>query len=239
MTAPMKAAEPAAAIREPALGALAGGYRGVTALVTGLDEADFMRPSRCAGWAVVDVLYHLLCDAQRALVALATPTDARADTDFITYWRYFAGGPAPSLAAARQARSTRIAAASWDRPAALVALWQETTEAAVRAAAAVPANSRLTTQGHVLALPDLLASFAVEAAVHHLDMTLDLPDAAEPDADALALTRRTLDGVLGSGTVRPSWSDPEYALKGTGRLGLDAAERRLLGASADQFPLFG
>ena len=35
-----------------ALGAFDAGYQKVTAVTAGLSEADLMRPTRCAGWAV-------------------------------------------------------------------------------------------------------------------------------------------------------------------------------------------
>ena len=60
-----------------ALDALETGYRQVTDVVTGLGPAELMRPTGCAGWAVTDVLYHQLLDAQRALVAFATPAPGR------------------------------------------------------------------------------------------------------------------------------------------------------------------
>ena len=42
--------------RVAVLDALDAAYRNVTAVAGGLGEADLMRPSRCAGWAVADVL---------------------------------------------------------------------------------------------------------------------------------------------------------------------------------------
>ena len=47
--------------------------------------------SRCSGWLVADVLFHLLCDAQRALVALvalvalASPASGPPDRDFVKH----------------------------------------------------------------------------------------------------------------------------------------------------------
>jgi hypothetical protein len=181
---------------------------------------------------VVDVLYHVLLDGQRALIALATPDDGLADTDFITYWRDFPGG----TGAGEHARAVRIAASAF-RPRTLVQLWDETSAAVVRAARSTAADSRLVTQRHVLALPDLLATLAVEACVHRLDLTVDLPDAADPDPVPLALVRRTLDGLLGAGVPRPDWTDLRYALKGTGREPLTPAESRVLAGT--RFPLFG
>jgi hypothetical protein len=37
----------------------------------------------------------------------------------------------------------------------------------------------------------------------------------------------------------PSWDDVTYALKGTGRVPLDAPEREFLGPRAGRYPAFG
>jgi len=54
----------------------------------------------------------------------------------------------------------------------------------------------------------------------------------------LAVTRETLDGVLGQ-TVPTVWHDASYALKATGRARLTADDRARLGVLADRFPLLG
>jgi hypothetical protein len=69
------------------LDALDAVYGKVTDAVNGLGDADMMRPSRCAGWAVADVLYHQLLDARRALRTFATPSAGPADRDDVSYWR--------------------------------------------------------------------------------------------------------------------------------------------------------
>lgn len=230
-----RAAEPQAVTREQGLLAMIRAYRGLTAAVTERSDADLMRPSRCTGWAVIDVLYHVLLDAQRALVALATPDERLCDADYITYWRAFSGPANPSSAG--HARAVRLAASAF-RPRTVIQLWEQTSEAALRAARACPADSNLGTQHHILTLPDLLTTFAVEACVHTLDLTLELPDVPEPASEPLPLVRRTLDGLLGSGKPRPDWDDVEYALKGTGRLPLEPAEVSIVAPMADRFPLF-
>jgi hypothetical protein len=71
--------------RDQALDALQDAYQDVTELVAGLDEHELLQPSRCQGWAVRDLLFHMLLDAQRALVTLATPaTGPPADGCFAT-----------------------------------------------------------------------------------------------------------------------------------------------------------
>lgn len=96
----------------------------------------------------------------------------------------------------------------------------------------------MTTQGHVLRTTDFVATLAVEAAVHYLDLTVELPAAPAPDPSSLRLVRRVLDGLLGC-PVPVDWDDRGYALKGTGRVPLTDEDRTALGALAERFPLFG
>jgi Mycothiol maleylpyruvate isomerase N-terminal domain len=77
--------------RDAVQDALQASYQQITAVAGALGDAELMLPTRCAGWAIGDVLYHQLLDARRALVALATPADAgqRPDVDDVSYWRPF------------------------------------------------------------------------------------------------------------------------------------------------------
>ena len=76
---------------------LSATYRAVTDLVAGRTDRDFDRPTRCEGLAVGPLLFHLLLNAQRALMAFASPGDPHADRDFASYWEDFPGriGPRP------------------------------------------------------------------------------------------------------------------------------------------------
>jgi Mycothiol maleylpyruvate isomerase N-terminal domain len=65
--------------RAGAENALQAVYRNTTTVAGGLGEADLMRPSRCAGWALGDVLYHRLLDARRALRTFASPAAGPPD----------------------------------------------------------------------------------------------------------------------------------------------------------------
>jgi hypothetical protein len=60
-----------------------------------------------------------------------------------------------------------------------------------------------------------------------------------PLPEALALTARTLDSLLGDGGRPSSWDDVTYALKATGRVPLDTPDREFLGHLAGQYPVFG
>lgn len=216
--------------------ALAQAYDGITRVVAALDDADLQRPTRCRGWVVADLLFHLLCDAQRALVTLASPADGPPDVDDVGYWRSFP----PGDDGARHAWWARRSAAAFDQPTGIVRLWTDTAPAAVRAAGAAVQTSDpdacVTTQGHVLRIGDFLATLTTEAVVHHLDLVLDLPDAPAPGQLATAVAVATMDGLLSDDAVRPAgWDDVEFLLKATGREPLGERDRVELGDAAGWF----
>ncbi|OLR93825.1 maleylpyruvate isomerase N-terminal domain-containing protein [Actinokineospora bangkokensis] len=190
----------------------------------------------CAGWHAGDLLFHQLCDARRALVALNTPGDRAPDRDAVTYWLGFPGRAdttdTSDTTDDEHARFVRAVTAAYP-PGALVAEWRATAAAAVVAAQRCP-HPAVGTQGHVLTTTDFLDTLVVEATVHHLDLTAEVPDAPAADPDGLRRVRRVLDGLLGH-PAPFDWDDRTYALKGTGRLPLTGAETAL----ADRFPLFG
>ena len=197
-------------------------------------EEAAWRATGCAGWTVRDLVFHLLTDAQRALVALGTPADGAADVDAVSYWRAWQ----PETPGAQSSRrSIRIVASVWVNASALTALYGETARAVLVHAARADGAALVATQGRVLTVDDLLSTLAVEAAVHHLDLVA-FSDGPSPGAQSLTLVRETLDGLLG----RPApleWDDARYALIGTGRASLTDAERAALGADAAKLPLFG
>src|SRR5262245_31032567 len=214
-----------------AVDGLDAAYGSVSNLAAQLSRSDLLAFSRCRGWSVVDVLFHLLCDAQRALVAFATPTDLPADRDYVSYWTGFAaqaGDPTPS------AWWVRRSASAFRDGTGVVALWRETAPAAVRAARRADPGGRISTQGHVLSVPDFMATLATEAAIHHLDMTVNLADAMEPGSAATDLAVATLDGLLPVDRP-PAWTETEFLLKATGRSPLAAMDRTALGEAAGEF----
>jgi len=223
-------------------------YSKVTDVVAALADADFERPTRCRGMTVGALLVHLSYDAERALIAFASPTPAPPDRDYVTYWHDFPGQGDSADAGAEQdeaagARFNRAVAAAYEHPSkGLVRHWTELSEAAVRAAHAASArpDGRVATQGHVLEVPDLLATLVVEATVHHLDLIVDLTGAPEPDPEGIQLTARTLDGLFGPQAWDViGWDLTTYVLKGTGRLALADADLDMLGPYAGKLPLLG
>ncbi|GIJ22104.1 maleylpyruvate isomerase N-terminal domain-containing protein [Micromonospora lutea] len=215
--------------------ALANAYDGITTVVTSLNDADLQRPTRCRGWLVTDLLFHVLCDAQRALVALASPAEPPATVDSVSYWHSFPGG----AGSAEQAWSGRRHAAAFDSPSRVVQLWTDTAPAAVRAAGNADPAGFVTTQGQVLRVADLLDTLTTEAVIHHLDLLLDLPDAPLPGTAATRVATATVDALLGGAARSSGWSDHDYLLKAAGRLPLTDPERFDLGALADRFPVLG
>lgn len=222
-----------------ALSALDTIYGQITAVAGEITDAGLMRRSRCAGWAVADVLYHQLLDARRALRAFATPANRPPDRDYVSYWRGYSadgGDPPGGDSAAAHARFVRIVSSAYP-PGALSWEWTETAAAACLAGRACP-HEAVATQGFSLSVAGFTATLVVEAAVHYLDMTLELPAAPPPAPGPLRLVREVLEGLAGV-PLPAGWDDVSCALKGTGREPLAEQERGQLGPLAERFPLFG
>lgn len=220
---------------EAVASSLRAAYAGITTVVAGLGERDLLRPTACHGWLVTDLLLHVTGDAQRALVALASPADGPADVDFVTYWRDFAA--AEPNAAVAHTQWVRRSAAAYAHPSGVVQRWSEVAPAAARLAARTDPHTFVRTQGHVMSVPDFLATLVTEAAVHHLDLIADLPGAPPPVPGSLAIARATLDGLAAPAGLPAHWDSPTALRKGTGRLPLDDTDRQALGERAAAFPL--
>lgn len=214
---------------------LASAYGGITGLLGQLDEGQLLRPTRCEGWTVADLTFHLLLDAQRALVTFASPADDAADVDAATYWAPHKPG-APW--AAGHAAYVRASAAAYSEPRGVVRHWSDTAAAAVRASAAAAPDAVLATQGHVLTAADFVSTLVMEAVVHHLDFLVTLPDAPLPAGDVLAHVRDVLDRMSGASAPR-EWPTADYVLVASGRIALPDGWRARLGDAAAKFPLLG
>jgi hypothetical protein len=136
--------------------------------------------------------------------------------------------------APRNAQFVRVSAAAFPTTE-VVEVWLRTSAAVLALASAAMPSLKVHTQGHVLTLPDLLATLVVELTIHHLDLLPGLPGPS-PGPRALALLRETLDGLLGC-TCPGDWATEVYALKATGRELLTDAETVTLGALVDRLPL--
>lgn len=179
-------------------------------------------------WTRRELLLHQLLDARRLLVTLATPADEAPDTDHVSYWRSFPPGRPGASEHADFVR--RVAAAYGDDG--LLAEWQDTTAAAVHAARLADPSEVVSTQGHRLAVADLVRTVLVEATLHLLDHDVDVPTAPPV---AVELTTETMSGLLGG--PWPSGDDMGWLLRTTGRAGLTAQDRATLGPRVDRLPL--
>jgi hypothetical protein len=213
------------------LAALRIAYSDLAALAVSLDEAASWRPTGCAGWAVRDLVHHLLGDAQRALVALATPAAGPADKNAVTYWLDSPGACDPE---SRGIRASRTMASQW-RLDFLTASYAETAAAVLTLAGRAAPDDLIATQGHVLSVDDLLATLVVEATIHHLDMTVCL-DRAGPRAEPVDVTRATLDALLGRPTPE-TWNSEQWVRVATGRAELAEEHRCHLGRDVERLPL--
>ncbi|MGY1649705.1 maleylpyruvate isomerase N-terminal domain-containing protein [Geodermatophilus sp. SYSU D01119] len=209
-------------------------YADLAGLVTGLTPGEGDRPSGCSGWTVLDLTQHLLDDARRGLVALATPAGGPATTDAVVYWRSWQPTPEEDDGTAWR---TRVRASTTGGLVHLAPLYAETAAAVCVTAGRVGATDLVGTQGRVLTAGDLCSTLAVEAAVHHLDLVAHL-DRPGPGPGGLAEARRVLEGLLG-GPLPAAWDDATAARRGTGREPLTDADRTALGEAAGRFPLFG
>ncbi len=210
---------------------LQAAYADLREVAQSLDEAASWAPTGCAGWAVRDLVFHLLGDAQRALVALATPASPPADRDRVSYWTDSPGQDDPD---SRGLRATRTMASAW-KLSALVGTYLETTRAVVVLAGRTDADVLVATQGHVLRVDDLLDTLVVEAGLHQLDLVVALGRPG-PSAGTLAAVRATLDARLGRRSpVR--WDDATWARLATGRAELDADAAAWLGDDVARLPL--
>jgi hypothetical protein len=89
----------------------------------------------------------------------------------------------------------------------------------------------------VLTAGDVMRTLAVEATIHHLDLTVSLDGAPAPSSEGLTLVRETSTDCSAArlrctGTRR-------YVRVATGRAALSDAEREQPGADADGLPLSG
>lgn len=196
--------------------------------VEGSSENDLLAGSRCHGWSRLDVAVHVLAGWQEMLGGFVSPVDAEPTVDAASYWPAFAQAnatddPVPSLMWQRRRTVT------YARPAAALEHLRDVAAALLRGVAACREGHYLW-QDQVFAAGDFLAIWAVEDVVHHLDLESEEP----APASALALTRGTIEALIG--TPSPSaWSDVDAALIGTGRVPVPADG----GAIAARLPALG
>ncbi|MBK3562167.1 maleylpyruvate isomerase N-terminal domain-containing protein [Streptomyces sp. MBT62] len=209
-------------------------WTALLAAVAGLEDADFARPSGCAGWLVRDLVCHLVIDAQDVLITLVSPAATEATRDAVTYWAV--SRTPPTGDDPLDALIVRLAAA-YEEPGLLKFHLDDVGSAAGRAARLADPGLRVSTQDQVLTAGDYLSAYVLEWTLHHLDLVAHLPDVAGPPVEALAGARELLERIA-EAVFPASFSDRDALLVGTGRRAPTEAERHQLGSLAGQVPLY-
>lgn len=133
----------------------------------------------------------------------AGTSDAEPDRDAATYWLTPPpGGGSDEVAGILAIR--RVASATREPRSALVPL--RVVADGLRAAVPRLGDGVLAFQGCVLTIGDFLATWAVELAVHQLDLAREL-DVAPPPPLALDLVRRTVEASAAAGLPLPGFAE--------------------------------
>lgn len=210
------------------------GLRALRAVADGLDDDQLLAASRCRGWTVGDVLVHVHLGLQEMLLGVVSPTDRPPDTDAASYWGTLPPATDSTAGPAGHVRFVRLMGAAYRRPTGIVAHLRPTADALAAAVGALP-DEVVATQGHAMRTGDFLATWALELAVHHLDLGAEL--ALPPPAPAaLALARRTVEALAGGPLP---WDDETAVLIGTGRRRPDAEQAAQAGPAAERLPVLG
>lgn len=166
--------------------------RGFLDAVDAFDEWELLASSRCHGWTRLDVAVHVLAGWQEMLGGLVSPVADPPTVDAASYWPAFDeeyADPDPVVTLMAQRRRT----AAYLRPGSAREQLHDVAGAVLRGADSL-AQGRYRWQGHVFTAGDFLAIWAVEDAIHQLDLRGDVP----VPASALDLSRATvaeLDGA--------------------------------------------
>ena len=208
-------------------------WAALRAAVAELADADFERPSGCAGWRVRDLVCHLVIDAQDVLITLVTPADTEVTADAAGYWELL--DEPPTGEDPLDALIPRLATA-YGEPRWLAFHLDDVGSAAGRAAELADPALRVSTQDKVLTAGDYLSAYVLEWTLHHLDLIAYLPSAARPPAETLAAARTLLERIAGT-PFPASFSDADALLVGTGRRAPTGAETAALGGLAAKLPL--
>src|SRR3954447_3504461 len=114
-------------------------YDGLARVVADCDEDRSWAPTACRGWAVRDLTFHCLADAQRALLAVHTPTSDPPDRDAVTYWLDWAPDPVGTANGRRYVRVAASMFSDWEQ---LRDLYVATATAVSEALASLPPDRR-------------------------------------------------------------------------------------------------
>ncbi len=160
-----------------------------------LSDRALLGPSRCFGWSVADLLVHVHLGLQEMLLGCTDHCDGPATIDAGSYWTSDQPSNDPEADETDRLAYVHRLSSAYRRPTALIGHLLPTLAGAQRAGDQL-AEGHLRFQDLVFTTGDFLGSWAVELAVHHLD----LGDAAAvpPASVALSLARRTAEELRGA-----------------------------------------
>jgi len=181
---------------ETIVAALAGQHADLDALLTGLDEAGWQRPSRCSGWTVADVVLHL---AQTDEMAIASAEGRLAD--FVA--ELAAGGLAPT-ASVDDGADLMVQRERGAPGAAVGERWRARAGELVERLRGCDPSQRVTWVAGELSARTLATTRLAEAWIHTGDV-----------ADAFDITPRPTDRLWH--VARLAWRTLPYAFQREGR----------------------
>ena len=168
-----------------------------------LDDLTLLGVSHVHGWSRLDCLVHVRLGLQEMLAGLAARTDDTPDVDAASYWTAVEDGaaldPVPGILL------TRRVAAAYNRPGHAVRHLHEVVQGLRNTVPTLP-DGPIAFQGHVLTAGDMLATWAVELAVHHHDLALPA-GAPAPAPAAVHIGRLTAEALGSTSGARASAED--------------------------------
>lgn len=207
--------------------ALLASMEDLQAAIDGMTERDLLGQSACHGWSRLDVVTHLVFGGYELLAGLASRGAGPPTVDAASFWRAFddfSSKEDPIQVLMEQRRRTGVYA----RPEAARTHLRDVFWAVGNGVRDLDERP-VVWLGQVFTAGDFAAVWAVENAVHHLDLLVPDPPAPE----ALRLARRTVDALLPAPTPT-GWSDTDAVLVGAGRL-----SARGDGPLAQELPVLG
>ncbi len=216
--------------------AFLAGLDAFTECVQDLSDVQLMAASRCTGWTVGDVVVHVHLGLQEMLLGLVSPTSHEADTDASSYWQTTPPSNDDDADQVDAMRFVRLLSGSYRRPSGAVRHMLPTVEG-VRAATSRLEPGALRFQSRILPTGDFLATWAVELAIHHLDLGRELL-LPQPAPIAVHLARLTIEALAGTEAPR-AWPDDTTVLLGAGRTRPDQQQRSQAPALSQKLPVLG
>jgi uncharacterized protein (TIGR03083 family) len=199
----------------------------------GLSDEDWRRPTRCPPLDLRQLAVHTLRAGLRLVELTANPVEGEPEKATVTYYRYDPAALGPGVVQRAQNDSEALAGKD------LVEQWREGFAAAAASARAhLDDDPVLATPVGTIRLREYIPTRCVEVTIHTMDLRHALGLEPDPTLEGLTVTCDVLRTMLGADLRPMGMDDVRFALTGSGRGDLSAAEREMLGPLSDSFPLF-